>query len=41
MTTRQILFAYAGGVLWGMTLIVGAAVTVATVARDVLRVLSP
>ena len=41
MTSRQMLFAYVGGLLWGMTLIVGAAVTVATVARDVLRMLSP
>ena len=41
MTSRQLLFAYVGGLLWGMALIVGAAVTVATVARDVLRMLSP
>ncbi len=41
MTSRQMLFAYVGGLLWGMALIVGAAVTVATVARDVLRMLSP
>ena len=41
MTTRQILFAYVGGLLWGMALVVGAAVTLAAVARDVLRVLSP
>jgi len=41
MTARQILFAYLGGLLWGMTLIVGAAVTLAAVARDVLRMLSP
>ena len=41
MTSRQMLFAYVGGLLWGMVLIVGAAVTVATVARDVLRMLSP
>nr|WP_311530496.1 hypothetical protein [uncultured Ralstonia sp.] len=41
MTTRQILFAYVGGLLWGMVLVVGAAVTLAAVARDVLRALSP
>ncbi len=41
MTSRQLLFAYVGGLLWGMALIVGAAVTVATVARDVPRMLSP
>ena len=41
MTPRQVLFAYVGGVLWGMTLVVGAAVTLATVARDVLRTLNP
>lgn len=41
MTPRQILFAYVGGLLWGMALVVGAAVTVATVTRDVLRTLSP
>ncbi|CAJ0869566.1 MULTISPECIES: hypothetical protein [Ralstonia] len=41
MTTRQILFAYVGGLLWGMLLIVGAAVTLAAVARDVLPRLSP
>jgi len=41
MTARQILFAYVAGVLWGMALVIGAAVTLATVARDVLRVLSP
>ena len=39
MTTRQILFAYVGGLLWGMALVVGAAVTLAAVARDVLLVL--
>ncbi|WP_439893187.1 hypothetical protein ACS7SF_25160 (plasmid) [Ralstonia sp. 25C] len=41
MTSRQMLVAYVGGLLWGMALIVGAAVTVATVARDVLRAISP
>ena len=41
MTPRQVLFAYVVGVLWGMALVVGAAVTLAAVARDVLRVLSP
>jgi len=41
MTARQILLAYVAGVLWGMALVIGAAVTLATVARDVLRVLSP
>jgi len=41
MTARQILFAYVAGVLWGMALVIGAAVTLATVARDVLRMLSP
>ena len=41
MTPRQILFASVAGRLWGMLLIVGAAVTVATVARDVLQMLSP
>ncbi|WP_257878121.1 hypothetical protein [Ralstonia pickettii] len=41
MTPRQALMAHLGGLLWGVLLIVGAAVTVATVARDVLRMLSP
>ena len=41
MTPRQILFAYVAGLLWGMLLIVGGAVRVATVARDVLQMLSP
>ncbi|CAJ0703955.1 hypothetical protein LMG19089_03475 [Ralstonia edaphis] len=41
MTPRQALLAYLGGVLWGAVLIVGATVTLAAVARDVLLRLSP
>lgn len=41
MTPRQALMAHLGGLLWGMLLIVGTAVTLAAVARDVLQMLSP
>ncbi|MGN8062611.1 hypothetical protein ACTJK4_13200 [Ralstonia sp. 22111] len=41
MTPRQALMAHLGGLLWGMLLIVGAAVALAAVARDVLQMLSP
>ena len=41
MTLRQAVLAHLGGLLWGMLLIVGAAGSLATVARDVLRALSP
>lgn len=41
MTDRQVLFAYLGGVLWGMALIVGVATTLAAATRDVLRLLNP
>ncbi|SFP17824.1 hypothetical protein [Ralstonia sp. NFACC01] len=41
MTPRQALLAHLGGVLWAAALIVGAAVTLAAVTRDVLQMLSP
>ncbi|CAJ0861454.1 MULTISPECIES: hypothetical protein [Ralstonia] len=41
MTPRQALLAHLGGVLWAAVLIVGAAVTLAAVTRDVLQMLSP
>ncbi|MCT7298796.1 hypothetical protein N5J06_11425 [Ralstonia sp. CHL-2022] len=41
MTPRQALLAHLGGVLWAALLIVGAAVTLAAVTRDVLQMLSP
>jgi|GEM_PF-622296 len=41
MTPRQALLAHLGGVLWAAVLIVGTAVTLAAVARDVLPRLSP
>ncbi|MFT4209120.1 MAG: hypothetical protein QM625_18825 [Ralstonia sp.] len=41
MTPRQALLAHLGGVLWTAVLIVGAAVTLANIARDVVQMLSP
>jgi len=41
MTPRQALLAHLGGVLWAAVLIVGAAVTLAAVTRDVLQMLCP
>ncbi len=41
MTPRQALLAHLGGVWWAAVLVVGAAVTLAAVTRDVLQRLSP